>query len=401
MNHEPAALTKTDGSGMSATRLQAIDREFERRVQLGEASGYAIAISRRGKPVHRAAIGRQSIGGPAITQTTMFRIASMTKPVTAVAMLRLVEQGKLSLTDPVERYVPAIGTMQVRLPDGTKQEVKRPIQIRDLLTHISGIGYRFDTQSELGQAYVSAAPYEKAHSLEEAVAFIAQQDLFFQPGESFLYSYGLDVAGLVVQKVSGQPFEDFLEQEIFLPLGMKDTGFSVAPADADRLATVYKPGGGTTPEPAPGTVFGDPLDAGTWPSGGAGLISTAEDYLRFATMLERGGSCDGTQILSPASIALMTADHMPPTLRTKVAGTPLGGIGLGLGVAVTLDPGRSGALAAQGDYGWGGYYDTQFFISPRYDLAAVILTQREKAADAPDTDTLAVFKAMTLAAVIE
>jgi CubicO group peptidase (beta-lactamase class C family) len=384
---------------MSQSRLAALDAEFARRVVEGEAAGYAYIIARDGKIVHRGATGARSLGGPAMSEDTLFRIASMTKPVTAVAVLRLVEQGKLSLDDPVADYLPAIGAMLVRQPDGSTRPPARPIKVRDLLTHLSGIGYRFDGESPLGREYIDAAPFQNAASLAEAVDIIGRLDLFFDPGSRFLYSYGLDVAGRLVEVVSGQSFDAFLRTEIFDPLAMHDTGFFV-PADKQaRLAQVYSAAGDGKLSLRPGDVFGDPLNQATWPSGGAGLISTPRDYIRFAMMLENGGSLEGVQVLSPASLALMTADHMPRALREKVAGTPLEVMGLGLGVAVTLDPGKGGTLSGKGDFGWGGYYDTQFFVSPEYGITAVIMTQYEKREGEPERDTLQIFKTMTLAAV--
>lgn len=396
---EPAETPSPELSAMSEHRLAALDIEFARRVRVSEAAGFVYIIARDGKIVHRGEAGTQSLGGPSMSEDTLFRIASMTKPVTAVAVLRLVEQGKLSLDDPVGKYLPPIGAMQVRLPDGSIRPPERPVKVRDLLTHLSGIGYRFDEDSALGREYVAAAPYERAASLEEAVSAIGQLDLFFDPGSRFLYSYGLDVAGRLVEVISGTSFDAFLRAEIFDPLAMHDTGFFVPEEKRVRLAEVYGEAEDGGLMPRPGDIFGDPFDPATWPSGGAGLISSPRDYIRFAMMLENGGALEGVQVLSPASLALMTADHMPQTLREKIAGTPLEAIGLGLGVAVTLDAGRGGTLAAKGDFGWGGYYDTQFFVSPQFGIAGVIMTQYEKRPDEPDRDTLATFKTLTLAAV--
>lgn len=396
---EPAEQPNSSPAAMSDTRLAALDAEFARRVRQGEAAGYAYIIARNGQIVHRGAAGSRALGGAAMSEDTLFRIASMTKPVTAVAVLRLVEQGKLSLDDPVADYLPEIGAMEVRQQDGSKRPPARPVKVRDLLTHLAGIGYRFDGESPLGREYIDAAPFQKAATLAEAVDVVSRLDLFFDPGSRFLYSYGLDVAGRLVEVVSEQDFDAFLRAEIFDPLAMHDTGFFVPADKRPRLAQVYgkAENGGLTPRP--GDVFGNPFNRATWPSGGAGLISTPRDYIRFAMMLENGGSLEGVQVLSPASLALMTADHMPVALREKVAGTPLEAIGLGLGVAVTLDPGKGGTLSGKGDFSWGGYYDTQFFVSPEYGIAAVIMTQYEKRADEPDRDTLQTFKTLTLAAV--
>jgi CubicO group peptidase (beta-lactamase class C family) len=397
---EPAKRPPPGSAAMSETRLATLDAEFARRVGKRDAAGYAYIIARHGQIVHRGAAGSRAIGGAAMSDDTLFRIASMTKPVTAVAVLRLVEQGKLSLDDPVADYLPEIGAMQVRQTDGSTRPPARPVKVRDLLTHLSGIGYRFDEASALGREYIGAAPFQKAESLRQAVEVIGQLDLFFDPGSRFLYSYGLDVAGRLVEVVSGERFDAFLRAEIFDPLAMHDTGFFV-PADKQaRLAQVYGRAENGDLSPRPGDVFGNPLNPATWPSGGAGLISTPRDYIRFAMMLGNGGSLEGVQVLSPASLNLMTADHMPRALREKVAGTPLEAMGLGLGVAVTRAPQRGGTLSGRGDFGWGGYYDTQFFVSPEYGIAAVIMTQYEKRPDEPDRDTLQMFKTLTLAAVV-
>ena len=397
---EPVEQPNPGPTAMSEARLAALDAEFARRVREGEAAGYAYIIARNGQIMHSGAAGVRTLGGPAMSENTLFRIASMTKPVTSVAVLRLVEQGKLSLDDPVADFLPEIDAMQVRQPDGSTRPPARPIRVRDLLTHLSGIGYRFDEETALGREYVVAAPYERAASLEEAVAMIGQRDLFFDPGSRFLYSYGLDVAGRLIEVVTGVTFDAFLRAEIFDPLAMHDTGFLVPPEKRERLATVYGKNDDANLSPRRGDVFGDPLNPATWPSGGAGLISTPRDYIRFAMMLENGGSLEGVQVLSPASLNLMTADHMPRALREKVAGTPLEAMGLGLGVAVTLAPQQGGTLSGRGDFGWGGYYDTQFFVSPEYGIAAVIMTQYEKSPGEPDRDTLETFKTLTLAAVM-
>lgn len=398
---EPADQSKPGSAAMSEIRLAALDAEFAGRVRDGEAAGYAYMIARHGQIVHRGAAGSRAFGGAAMSEDTLFRIASMTKPVTAVAVLRLMEQGKLSLDDSVADYLPEVGSMQVRQPDASTRPPVRPIKVRDLLTHLSGIGYRFDRESPLGREYIEAAPFQKAATLAEAVDVIGRLDLFFDPGSRFLYSYGLDVAGRLVEVVSGQSFDAFLRAEIFDPLAMYDTGFFVPADKRPRVAQVYGKAENGGLSPRPGDVFGDPFNRATWPSGGAGLISTPRDYIRFAMMLENGGSLDGVQVLSPASLAMMTADHMPIALREKVAGTPLEAMGLGLGVAITLAPERSGTLSGKGDFGWGGYYDTQFFVSPEYGIAAVIMTQYERRAGEPERDTLQIFKTLTLAAVTQ
>jgi len=385
---------------MSHSRLDQLASSFADRVNSGETAGHVMIVSRHGKIVFENAYGVRDLQtGEAMHINTKFRIASMTKPVTAVAVLSLLEQGKLALSDPVKNYIPEIAQMQVRNPDGSRSPAKRDMTIRDLFTHTSGIGYRFDPVSELGKAYIEAAPYEKADSLEEAVRIIAAQDLYFTPGEKFLYSYSTDILGRIVEVVSGENFADYAERVIFKQLGMQDTSFTISEADKDRLASVYTKAPDQSLTPVPGDLFGNPFDPKTWPSGGAGLISTAPDYIRFAMMLVNQGSLDGVQILSPASVELMGSDHLPRAVQEQLEMSPLAGVGMGLGVAVTKDAARTGRLGASGDMAWGGHYDTQFFVSPRYGIAAVIMTQLQPHPEAPSTDTMALFKTQVLASV--
>lgn len=394
-------LTWSEGPGdMSYSRLDQMTSFFADRVNSGETAGFVIIVARHGKIVLENAYGARDLQtGAAMQMDTKFRIASMTKPVTAVAVLSLLEQGKLALNDPVKNYLPEISQMQVRNPDGSKSPAKRDMTIRDLFTHTSGIGYRFDPVSDLGKAYIEAAPYQKASSLEDAVRIIAAQDLYFTPGEKFLYSYSTDILGRVVEVVSGENFSDYTERVIFKPLGMHDTGFTIPAADKDRLATVYAKAPDQSLKPVPGDLFGNPFDAKTWPSGGAGLISTAPDYMRFAMMLGNQGSLDGVQILSPASVELMGSDHLPKAVQEQLEMSSLAGVGMGLSVAVIKDAARTGRLGASGDVAWGGHYDTQFFVSPRYGIAAVFMTQLQPHPDAAPTDTMALFKTQVLASV--
>jgi CubicO group peptidase (beta-lactamase class C family) len=387
---------------LSSQRLEILKQTFQSRVDQGLAPGYVIVIAHNGKLAYTSVIGFRDIEAQdPLALDTKFRIASMTKSVTAVAILTLLEQGKLKLSDPVRAFVPEIGSMKVRNPDGTLVAPDRDITILDLLTHTSGIGYRFDDKSEIGKAYLDAAPYEKANSLRGAVAIIASQDLYFSPGKQILYSYSTDVLGRVVEVAYGEPFPAYLDRAIFKPLGMQDTSFLLPESDRDRTAIVYTLPPGESLKPVAGDIFGDPFDSETWPSGGAGLISTAPDYIRFAMMLEAGGSLDGVQILSPASVDLMTADHLPRRIQDQIANSPLAGMGVGLGVAVVKDPAVIGRLGAKGDFGWGGHYDTQFFVSPEYGIGAVILTQVQPAPNAQDSDTMNLFKTLVLSSIIE
>jgi CubicO group peptidase (beta-lactamase class C family) len=264
--------------------------------------------------------------------------------------------------------------------------------VRDLFIHTSGIGYRHDRETVIGRRYIEAAPYEKSASLEDAVETLASLPLYFDPGERVFYGYSTEVLGRIVEVVSGQPFDEYVTDTILQPLGMADTSFFVPEADEGRLASVVQKSGDGSLQAVRGDVFGDPLSEYTWPSPGAGLVSTAPDYLRFAMMLERGGELDGVRIVSRQSVELMTTDHLPESIRQRIEGTPLAGRGFGLGVAVTLDSKVASDPGRDGDYTWSGFYDTQFFVSPTTETVAVMMVQRQPRDDEPDRQTGRRFK---------
>ncbi|MGB6229092.1 MAG: serine hydrolase domain-containing protein [Litorimonas sp.] len=388
--------------GLDMDRLSKLETLFADRVERGESAGYVGRVLLAGKPVYDFAVGRQGLepDAPPLSDTTRFRIASMTKPVIGVAVMTLVDDGLISLDDPVADFIPSVGEMAVMGPDGDTTPASRPITVRHLLTHMSGIGYKFDPVSPVGRLYTEANPYETAGTLEDAVETLAALPLYFQPGDRFFYSYGTDIAGRLVEVASGRSLPDYLRARIFDPLGMVDTGFHVGPEAAPSLATVYtKPPDGPL-EPVPGDLFGDPLDPGTWPSGGAGLVSTVADYSRFIAMLAGDGTTEGTRILSRPAFALLVDDHFPESFAAMLGGTPFDGIGMGLGVAVVKDPSKRPTLSGSGDFGWGGHYDTQFFVSPEYDVAAVVMTQLQPHPEAADTQTLDLVKTAVLSAVM-
>lgn len=383
----------------NAQRLQELDLAFSGDVERGESLGYVLAVAHQGRPVHLSALGQRTVAGDPLTVDTRFRIASLTKPVTAVGVLMLIEQNLVRLDQPVSDFIPAFANVKVQEADGTLRTPARPVLVRDLFTHTSGIGTRKNASTALGRRYIAADPYQHSATLEEAVDTLAALPLFFDPGASVLYGYSTDILGRIIEVASGEPLETYLRRVIFEPLRMMDTSFHADRA-AENMAEVVTVGPGGEMVAVAGDTFGDPFDPQTWPSAGAGLISTGPDYLRFAMMLERQGTLDGVQIISPAAVALMTSDHLPRPIRERLIGTPLEGRGFGLAVAVTQDVGATGKLGAVGDFTWSGYYDTQFFVSPHYETVGVLMTQRQPYNEDEERKTAERFKNLVLRALL-
>ena len=372
--------------GMSRTRLRRLDEFFRIQAARHRAAGYVWMVARDGKLVDAGASGYRNLADRTpMTLDTRFRIASMTKPITTVAVLMLYERGDFQLDDPVSRFLPEFADARVFVRMGADGQpvtvpARDPITIRDLLTQQSGLGYVFDATTPLGKVYgqLHLAPHD---SLATVVRKIAKMPLYFDPGQGWRYSFADDVLGRLVEVVSGMPFAKFVHQEIFAPLAMNSTSFHLSPAEAPLLATLYRrqPDGELVPSHSPWLM--DPTDPRVWPSGGGGLVSTAGDYLRFAQMLANGGSLDGHEILSPVTVALMTHDQVPPDALYRYFGPDSTGLGYGLGVAVELDAAHAPQAELNGDISWGGVWDTQWLVSPRSGLVAVLMTQLDPTGD--------------------
>ena len=357
-------------------------------------AGAVALVLEDGEVVYSDALGMRDVEAERpMTEDTIFRICSMSKPITSVGALMLVEEGRIALDDPVSKYIPAFAKVQVavRGANGKVRRVKaeRPITIRDLLTHTSGLSYGLIGDEYLAplyaQAGVSDGLVETPGTMADNVARLAKLPLANQPGQAWHYGLSTDVLGHVIEKVSGQTLADYLEERIFAPLGMKDTGFRVAPEDEERLAAAYQPAGDDqTVERLPEgpNKRGHATYSASYPldresrfySGGAGLVSTARDYARFAQMLLAGGSLDGVQILKPETVAEMT--------RSQTGDLPLqlggAGDGFGLGVAVVSEAAASttgSAPGSAGSFSWAGFYNTLFWVDPQKKLVAVVLTQ--------------------------
>ena len=357
-------------------------------VDRNEAAGIVTLIARDGTIVDLHASGFQDKEAKTPMRTdTLFRIASMTKPITSVAVMMLHEEGKLLLTDPVSKFIPAFKSQRV-LEAGSETPVpaRRGMNLRDLLSHRSGLSYGFLNGGAVGNGYrkngVTDGLMTTTMTLADAIDKLAAEPLIAQPGAAWNYSLSTDVLGRVVEVASGQPFDVFLRERIFKPPKMTDTDFVVPDAKWPRMATVYSPDGkgGIRPMQDPesfGNTHMSPIasyKSKTYFSGGAGLVSTAADYARFAQMLLHGGSLEGAQILSPKSIELMTLSHTGDLQGSLAIAGP--GRGFGLGFSVVTDHAATQMLTSPGVFGWGGIYGTTFWVDPKERLVAVMLVQR-------------------------
>ncbi|HEY4068003.1 MAG TPA: serine hydrolase domain-containing protein [Burkholderiaceae bacterium] len=371
---------------MSSRRLAHIDRFLaEQYIATGKLPFAQLQVTREGQLVHQSVLGKASLENDANAKEDLLaRIYSMTKPITSVAFMMLVEEGKVALDDPVHRFIPeweGLGVYESGSAGSfhTKPPLA-PMRMIDLLRHTSGLTYGLQRRTAVDAAYRSAKlePFEQAEGLEGFIGALGGLPLEFSPGSAWNYSVSTDVLGYLVQKISGVPFEQFLQQRIFAPLGMVDTSFHVDDAKADRLASCYM----LSPEgrlvPLPGRTFREPTAA---PSGGGGLVSTAADYMRFCEMLRRGGALGEARLLSPKTLALMRANHLPggrdlaDLSISMFSESAYQGIGFGLGFAVTTDVAKVGIAGSVGEYWWGGMASTAFWIDPVEDLCVVFLTQ--------------------------
>jgi CubicO group peptidase (beta-lactamase class C family) len=364
--------------GLISARLERIGSVMQGYIDRKQFAGMITLVARHGKVAHLGTFGWQNVdAGKTMAEDTLFAIYSMSKPITSTAAMLLVEEGKLRLSDPLWRYVPAfkdVKVMQAR--NGIDYDLvppKRDILVHDLFTHTAGLSYGFDEQSALDRLYVENwIKFDRNPdlTLDEAVNAFAKLPLAYHPGTAYRYSVAIDVLGYLVQLVSGQPFDEFLQERIFAPLGMPDTGFWVPPEKASRLATIYGPGkkGGIVPVEARDRKTH--LIKPSWCSGGGGLISTVGDYARFGQMLLNGGELDGVRLLGRKTVEWMLQDHLPLGVRHD---DPC--LGFGLGGCVLLRPGLSHRPGSVGKFGWGGAANTEWWIDPREDLQCLLMLQ--------------------------
>jgi CubicO group peptidase (beta-lactamase class C family) len=336
-------------------------------------------VARYGKIAYVQQLGWRDVEAQKpMERDTILRIYSMSKPITSVAVMMLYEEGKFLLTDPIHKFIPDFADVRVLAPTPAGMDLvvpQRAITIRDLLTHTAGLGYG------LGEDYLDRLYQQRVWgkmeknpdmTLEEAMQAIAGLPLAYHPGQGWRYSMATDVLGYLVEVVSGMPFDAYLQERIFDRLGMGDTCFCVPPEKVDRFATNYGPG-----EDGMGLkVIDAPANSrftrpGGIPSGGGGLVSTADDYVRFAQMLLNGGALDDVRLLSRKSVELMTINHLPAGLHPFENRA----MGMGLGVGMVIDLAQTQALGSVGTYGWGGAASTNFWIDPQEELIGVFMTQ--------------------------
>lgn len=385
----PDLTVETDPAelGFDAARLARIDDRMGRYVDDGQLAGWSLLLGRRGRLAHVSTRGRRDAeAGLPVELDTIFRIYSMSKPITSLAAMMLYEQGAFELTDPVARYLPAFAETRVFTGGSDLKPVTvptvEPLRIWHLLTHTAGLTYGFHHAHPVDAIY-RARGYEwgapEDVDLAGATDAFAAMPLLFQPGAEWNYSVATDVLGRLVEVLSGMPLDEALRTMIFDPLRMPDTGFRLPDAKRDRLAALYVPGpgGGITRADAAGERVTSP----TWLSGGGGLCSTLGDYHRFTQLLRNHGELDGVRLVGDRTLRFMASNHLPGGAdlesfgRPLFAETPFTGVGFGLGFSVTLDPLAGHSMSSPGEYGWGGAASTAFWVDPVEDITAIFMTQ--------------------------
>jgi CubicO group peptidase (beta-lactamase class C family) len=376
--------------GLSSERLKRVTAAFQADVDKGVLAGAGVMIARNGKLAYCEAIGFQDREKNLPMHTdAIFRIASMSKPITSVSIMMLVEEGKIQLEDPIWVYLPEMKGLQVGVEktDATGsaalvlEPAQREMTIQDLLRHTSGLTYGVFGKSLVKQKYNDANLLDANQTLAEFISKLSKVPLAHQPGTMWDYSMSTDVLGRVVEVVSGMPFDQFVAERITKPLGLSDTGFFVAEQHISRIA---EPQIDQATQKRPTVI--DVTKRPNWLSGGGGMVSTGPDYLRFTQMLLNGGVLDGTRLLSPKTVAFMASDHLPPDITysretltlfepTAMAPTPRDGQGFGLGFAVRTQPGENPRPGSVGEFYWGGIYGTYFWVDPKENLIAVMMMQ--------------------------
>jgi CubicO group peptidase (beta-lactamase class C family) len=372
----PAASAESEG--MSAERLARLGSGMKELVDEGRLAGVVTMVSRHGKVVEFDAAGKRDIATNAPMQKdSIFRIYSMSKPITGVAMMMLFEDGKWQLNDPVAKYIPEFAKLKVYGTDANNNVVMKdqnhPVTMRELMSHSGGFTYGFFSNTAVDKLQLEADLLNPNNTLDEFIKRVAKLPLNAQPGSEWHYSISVDIQGYLVQKLSGMPFEEFLEKRIFKPLGMADTGFYVPKEKLNRFAEFYsydKDGKMQVVGPKDGLNH----DFSVKPalsSGGGGLVSTATDYMRFCQMLLNGGQLDGVRLLSPLTVELMRTNVLAPTVPILAQGA-----GFGLDFAVYTDPVAAGGYYGKGSFWWGGAAGTWFWIDPVNDLIVVGMIQQ-------------------------
>ena len=379
-------LVKPESVGFSSERLERLHALMQQTVDQKQLAGVVTILARHGKVVDYRTYGvRDMASGAAMTRDTIFRDYSMTKPVTGVAMMILYEQGKWLPSDPISKFIPEFAHLKVfnGLDADGKMILVDPDHaptMRELMTHTAGFSY--GNGKTPADAMYSDLHVRQSRNLKEMIDRLAQIPLLYQPGKEWVYSVSMDIEGYIVEKLSGQSLPDFMRDQIFKPLGMKDAGFYVPEEKRSRFATLYENDqhGGLMPDTTNGSNMGNFLTPPAMPSGGGGLTSTAEDYYRFAQMLANGGELNGARILAPATVHLMASNHVPPSLLTgefSIGSQVLRpGFGYGYNCAVVFDPPEANLPDGKGTFFWDGAAGTWFWVDPANDIVFVGMIQR-------------------------
>src|SRR5262245_4247678 len=365
---------RPESVGMSSQRLGKLKSEMQGLVDRNQLPGVVTMVAKDGKVVEFEVAGKRDVESAApLQKDSIFRIYSMSKPITGVAMMMLFEEGKWQLNDPVSKHIPEFANLKVAKVNPQNGSVTQvapdhPMTMRELMSHSGGLTYGVFGSTAVDKMYTDVNVLDRDATLQAMIDKLGKIPLLHQPGERWHYSVSVDVQGYLVEKLSGQPFAEFLKQRIFDPLGMKDTAFYVPADKLNRFVSFYTYDKDRKFVAHPGIPdFSKPPGA---PSGGGGLVSTAMDYMRFCQMLLNGGELDGHRLLSPLSVQLMRSNVLPATARTMGPGT-----GFGLDFAVVEDPVAAGGYGGEGTFYWGGYAGTWFWIDPVYNMIVVGMIQ--------------------------
>jgi CubicO group peptidase (beta-lactamase class C family) len=381
-------VVQPESVGVNSDQLSRVGDHLRRRyVGPGKIPGSITLVARRGELCYLDTVGERDMErGTAMTADTIFRIYSMSKPVTSVALMTLYEKGLFSLSDPIHRYIPSWENLGVRkggaYPVFQTVPCDRPMTIRDLLMHTSGLTYDFMHSTNIDHAYreLGVGRPSEGYTLEDMIAQLAVLPLEFSPGENWNYSLSTDVLGYLIEVLSGQSLPDYLEQALFAPLGMTDTSFNIHPDKESRFASCYERNA------AKELILNDDgqdsqFSGLSYFSGGGGLLSTAGDYYRFCQMLLSGGSLDGQRVIGSRTLAFMSRNHLPGGVdMSQIAlgsfsETIYEGVGFGLGFANKIDAVKNGSTVSEGSYYWGGLASTLFWVDPTEELIAIFMTQ--------------------------
>ncbi|HWE54597.1 MAG TPA: serine hydrolase domain-containing protein [Acidimicrobiales bacterium] len=383
IDKDPAEL------GFDAGRLKRLETHFQPYVDDGRLPGWMIVVARHGHVAHLARYGMSDReAGRPVAEDTLWRMASMTKPITSVAAMMLYEEGAFELKDPISKWIPAFADMRVYTAGSSLRPDTRPatepIRVWHLLTHTAGLTYGFHYAHPVDAMY-RAAGFEWGNppgaDLAACCDLWAAQPLVFEPGSEWNYSVATDVLGRVVEVVSGRTLEEFFHERILGPLGMNDTGFWVPEQKAGRLAGAYMANPAGSGQACLAIDGSAALSRPVALLGGGGLIGTAADYLRFGEMMRRGGELDGVRLLSPRTVDYMSRNHLPGGADLEQFGRPLfaettfDGVGFGLGLSVVTDPAAGKVMTSPGEYGWGGAFSTFFCVAPKENITVLFFTQ--------------------------